>query len=265
MRLNAHIAPDAPATSAFHRGVMAVQAARLRRRAHPLAPAIARALEDVARDRFDPEEREWLARIERRRTEIPFALAAGDLSDQATAEERSKALGNAWEVCRWVSIPPVWGRLLFRLVRELRPASLVELGTGLGLSAAYQAAAMELNGSGRIVTIDNHPAARIGDAGFARLALGERIDFRFGDIDELLPDLLEAAAPFELAFLDAEHSEAATVRHFDAVVKRIERGGVLVLDDTTQTDEMRRAWRSATGHDRTSLAVPLRRTGVVVA
>ena len=47
-----------------------------------------------------------------------------------------------------------------RLVRELRPHSCLELGTGVGVSAGYQAAAMELNGVGRLLTLDGSADGR---------------------------------------------------------------------------------------------------------
>ena len=53
--------------------------------------------------------------------------------------------------------------LLFNLVRGTRPATALELGSCLGLSAAYQAMAMQLNKCGRFVTLEGSP-------GFARIA-----------------------------------------------------------------------------------------------
>jgi predicted O-methyltransferase YrrM len=43
---------------------------------------------------------------------------------------------------------------LFKLVRTLQPATIVELGTCIGISAAYQAAAQQINHRGRIVTLE---------------------------------------------------------------------------------------------------------------
>jgi predicted O-methyltransferase YrrM len=41
-----------------------------------------------------------------------------------------------------------WALLLYHLLRRFRPTSCVELGTCLGLSGAYQAAALKSNGAG---------------------------------------------------------------------------------------------------------------------
>lgn len=45
--------------------------------------------------------------------------------------------------------------LLYSLVKRERPSIVVELGTGLGVSTAWMAAAMEENGHGRLHTYDN--------------------------------------------------------------------------------------------------------------
>ena len=53
------------------------------------------------------------------------------------------------------------------------------------------------------------------------------------------------------------------MEHFDAVLPHLADGAVVVLDDITQTAEMRRAWRTIATRERVSLAVGLRRVGVV--
>jgi predicted O-methyltransferase YrrM len=273
VKLGGLIPPDSAAAAAAHRAVMAAGARRAARRPHPRSGALSTALRETALDRAPAEEREWIARVEERRAEIPFAMAATGSpiglvpSDRPAgpgpAPDDATRLGQSWEACRWVGIPPVWGRFLTRLVRELAPGSCLELGTGAGLSGAYQAAALELNGNGRLVTIDFQEPARIAELGFAELGLDRRVELRFGLIEEVLPQLWEEIAPIDYAFLDAEHTEEATIRHFDAVLPHLADGAVVVLDDITATAEMRRAWRAVIGRERVSLALGLRRLGVL--
>jgi predicted O-methyltransferase YrrM len=279
MRPSGWIAPSSAAAEGFHRALIAIQARRVAGRAHPRADAIGRALDLVARDALPADEAAWIDRIEARRTEVPFEMVAantefalgpppddaGATDDGAPPEitEGATELAQAWHVCRWASIPPVWGRVLTRLVRELRPRALLELGTGLGLSGAYQGASLELAGEGRLVTLDVHEAGRIAERGYAELDLAERIEHVPGYIDETLPRVLERHGPVDFAFLDAEHTESATTRHFDLVLPHLAPGAVVVLDDTNQTEEMRRAWRTIIANPRVTLALPLRRIGIV--
>ena len=55
------------------------------------------------------------------------------------------------------STSPRWAYLLFRLIRELRPESVLEMGSCVGISACYQAAALELNGAGKLLTLEGAP------------------------------------------------------------------------------------------------------------
>jgi predicted O-methyltransferase YrrM len=260
---SSRIAPSTQAAMGLHRAVMLTQARRLARREHPRAGAIASALHDAALGRLPAAEREWSERIDWRRAEIPFEMASANLRENDPEASPAERLAQSWHVCRWVSIPPVWGDFLLRLVAELGPSSCLELGTGLGLSGAYEAAALELRSEGRLVTMDFHEAARIGERGFGELGLSGRVALEFGDIDETLPGVLERAAPIDYAMLDAEHTESATVRHFEAVAPHLAGGAIVVLDDITSTEGMRAAWRRVVAHPRVSLAVPLRRIGIV--
>ena len=271
MRLNAHIPPDSPAATAAHRAVMAAGAMRLAGSDQRGARALAAALRDIAAGRMPDAEREWADRVERRRAEIPFAMVeeavgwgADDPAPDDSPSQRAGRLAAAWETCRWTSLPPLWGRFLTRLVRELRPRACLELGSGLGLSALYQGAALELNGRGELATMDFHPAARIAERGLVGLGLDGRVRFEFGDIDERLGPLLARLGPVDYALLDADHSEEATVRHFEAVLPHLAGSAVVLLDDITQTAEMRSAWNRVAAHDRVAVAVGLRRMGALV-
>jgi len=279
--LSAHLAPNSPPAMAAHRFVLAWGLARLAGRAEPRVQALRRALAAAAVGRLTAAERDALARVEVRRAEIPFevvdaglelGIVPGDVSEAAEAGAASAdestayaaRLAQTWEICRWTSISPVWGRFLALLVRTLEPRSALELGTGLGLSGAYQASALKLNGAGKLVTLDVHEASRVAERGFAELGLSDWIELRFGLIDETLPDLLAAVGPVDFAFLDAEHSLSATVRHFDLLLPHLADGAVVVLDDITQTREMRLAWAVVSSRPRVVFSLPLRRVGVVV-
>jgi predicted O-methyltransferase YrrM len=54
---------------------------------------------------------------------------------------------------------PEQGRLVYEHVRRERPRAVLELGTAHGVGAAYMAAGLEDNGSGRLTTVDFAGAA----------------------------------------------------------------------------------------------------------
>jgi predicted O-methyltransferase YrrM len=224
---------------------------RARRAGGAGGEALARALGTAGRNGFGPDERAWIDRVEARRREIPEA--ATDAEDIRNA-------------CPYWSIPRVWGRLLFALVRELRPASCLEMGIGFGMSAAYQGAALELNGAGSLTCLDREETlAALASETFETLGLQDRVALRMGAIGETLPSAAAEAAPIDYAYIDAEHTEAATVENFERILPHLAPGAVVVVDDIRVDAGMRRAWERIRSDPGSALALDLRRVGIVVA
>src|SRR5215470_4131031 len=63
--------------------------------------------------------------------------------------ERAEALQDAY-----LPISAEAGRLLYTLVRAIRPETVVEFGTSFGISTIYLAAAVTDNGVGHVVTTE---------------------------------------------------------------------------------------------------------------
>jgi predicted O-methyltransferase YrrM len=256
------VPPGSALGNSAYRALMAGAAVSLGRRRGRASRALARALATTAQGRIPPEERAWIDRIEAHRRELASgALAAAAGPDGRDPAERQ---AEAAQACRWMSLPPVLGRLLIRLVRELAPRSCLELGTGFGISTAYQAAALELNASGVLRSLDVGDITRIAEPGLEHLGLGNRVALVPGLIEETLADARNEAAPIDFAFLDADHTEEGTLAAFDAIAPDLAPETVLVLDDINWTDGMRRAWRSVGARERVSAAVGLRRLGIVI-
>ncbi len=253
------------------RGRMAASLPRLllvgRRRP---SSAIARAVATTVSGRIPPRERSWIGAVESWREELAsrqdptragFAPQPGGLAPWATALDHTMPV---YVAAAFYSIPALWGRFLMRLVSELAPRSCIELGTGLGISAAYQGAALELGGGGSLITLDAAESwGEIARMGFSTLGLSSRIEPRLGDIGDTLEEVLKDAAPVDYAYVDAEHLEAPTLAHFEAMLPHLRDGAVVVFDDIGLSAEMRRAWREIKRHPRVSIAIGLGRMGVV--
>lgn len=254
----------------YDRAAMVGRLPRAARKPDPTSKALARALRSVGLNRLRPDERDWVARVEARR----HALAADATAVRPDFEAESATTpplfrdggGPApiWGIAALFSISRLWGEFLLRLVRELAPRRCVELGTALGISTAYQAAALELNGSGTLTTFEGARAwAAVAEEGLSTLGLADRTTVEIGAIDETLAEALARIGPVDYAFLDADHTEQATVKHFDAILPKMAPGGVAVLDDIAFSREMWRAWETIRRRDRVSTSMALGRMGLV--
>ncbi len=219
------------------RARMTAALARLIADRDPAARPIRAALRTAIGGRPDANEAAWVERIEARRIALRSEEGATRLTDYEapsgngggfTTAGPETTLGMASVV---MSLSPQWCLLLMRLVRERAPRSCLELGTGFGISTAYQAAALELNGAGQLTTLEGSEQwAASAAEGFAALGL-DRIVQRVGPIERTLADAATGLAPLDLVFIDAEHDGAATLGYFRTLLPHLADGALVIFDD----------------------------------
>lgn len=148
---------------------------------------------------------------------------------KASAQERADALSDFY-----LPVTPDAGQLLYALVRATRPATVVEFGMSLGISAIHLAAAVRDNGTGRVVTTELS-AAKVTAAKktFAETGLDDLITVLEGDA---LTTLADIDGPVGFVLLDGWKEL------YLPVIKLLEPGlsaGALVIADNTSMDDTR--------------------------
>ena len=217
-------------------GLRRAASLRLRRGERPAEAAI-----DALRQRL------------RRSPDTVEVVDYGAGSAGTNAPERAVA-----EVYRRAATGPAWGRFLFGLVRGMRPARVLELGTNLGVGSAHLAAALALNEAagapeGRLVTLEGAPALAALAAGhLARLGHGVcggpacRVRVVVGPFAETLADVAAAEGPFDLVFVDGHHEAEAALAYLDTLRPHLADGALVVLDDVEPGRPVREAWAALT-------------------
>ncbi len=258
VRSGPSLSPASAPKSAGYRLLMLDALRRVRGRRDPASKALAAALRTTALGRIPREERDWIARIEARRQALASGNGPGPPEGMGPAE-----FARAVE---WMSVPPTLGRFLLRVVRELSPRSCLELGTGFGISSAYQGAALELNGAGDLITIDvAEQWGEIARQGHSELGLDRRVEVLVGDPGETLTSALERAAPIDYAFIDSDHREHETLAVVEEMLPHLSEPALLLFDDVGfSSQEMERAWTRIGDHPRVSLAARFARMGAAV-
>jgi predicted O-methyltransferase YrrM len=157
------------------------------------------------------------------------------------------------------STPPKVGQLLFRLVNEFQPQTVLELGTCLGLGTLYLAKARP---EAEVVTLEGSNAlAELAEEHFRAANVAARVVR--GDLAQTLGPTLAALPSLDFAFLDANHRYEATMQYFGQCLAHTHAGSVLVLDDIHWSAEMERAWAEVQAHPAVTLTVDLFRVGLV--
>ncbi len=144
--------------------------------------------------------------------------------------------------CRYSSVPVRWCQVLFRLVRKTRPATCIELGTNLGISSAYLAAALKLNGSGRLLTIEGSPSLTECAKRNLTLLGFDNVRIVNSSFETGLPETLKEVSSVDFAFIDGHHDEGATLDYARMIMEASSEGAILVFDDIRWSSGMARAW-----------------------
>jgi predicted O-methyltransferase YrrM len=144
------------------------------------------------------------------------------------------------------------GRWLFHLVRHLQPASILELGTSLGLGTLYLAGGAP---AAKIITLEGCPQT----AAVARQHFGmqgqDRIQLRTGPFENSLLPVLEDLGAVDFIFFDGNHRPEPTLHYFEACLKAAHPNTVFVFDDMYWSVGMRQAWLQIQQHRQVTLSV----------
>lgn len=158
------------------------------------------------------------------------------------------------------SLSPEAGLLLHSIVRNTRPRVMLEIGTNIGISAIWMAAAIEGAGDGAVLhcfdrfqppkdvkgeySLGNIDRETFVKDRFRAAGLDHLIRTHRGDsaatvvatAGELVADArargLDNSSGVQLAFIDGDHTHKGVWRDFEAVEPLLDTGGLVVLHDT---------------------------------
>ncbi|RTQ49996.1 class I SAM-dependent methyltransferase [Hymenobacter gummosus] len=165
------------------------------------------------------------------------------------------------DVARHAAKPPRLAQLLFRLVNQRRPRTVLELGTSLGLTTAYLASAAT---QARVLTFEGCPeTAAVARETFEKLEL-RNVELIEGNFDETLPAALaQLTEPLDFAFFDGNHRYEPTLRYLEQCLPHATADSVFVFDDIHWSAEMEQAWEAIKAHPAVTLTVDLFFIGLV--
>jgi predicted O-methyltransferase YrrM len=149
--------------------------------------------------------------------------------------------------------------LIYRIIQFLGPAAILELGTSLGFTTMYIAKA---SGDAKIYTIEGCPeTARLAKKNFA--STGLNINLLVGNIDQVLPELLNKNFKPEFVFFDGNHTKEATLQYFELCLPYANDKTVFVFDDIYWSSGMKEAWLTIISHPEIRLSIDIFRLGIV--
>jgi len=169
-------------------------------------------------------ERMFAAAVQDDATGLFAAAARPDGFTPRNAQERADEAAELY-----LPISAEGGRLLYSLVRAVRPRTVVEFGTSFGISTLHLAAAVRDNGVGRVLSTELS-AFKVAAARrtFAETGLDDIVTVLEGDALETLADHLDSG--IGLVLLDGWKNLYLPVLHL--LEPHLAPGTLVVADDT---------------------------------
>ena len=153
-----------------------------------------------------------------------------------------------------------FGILLYNLVSFYKPKKIVELGTSFGISTLYLAKA---SNSAKIYSFEGCPETiKIAEHNIKEQKV-KNVSLVLGDFDTTLNNKLNKIDLIDLAFLDGNHTEKATIKYFEECLKHSHNNTIFIFDDIHWSKGMENAWNYVKQHKKTTLTVNLFFIGIV--
>lgn len=164
------------------------------------------------------------------------------------------------EIARNSSKPPSYGKLLFRIANYYQSNKILELGTSLGISAAYLASG---NSNSQLITLEGaHKVAHLAKNNFQHLTL-RNIELIEGNFDTTLQRALDLLGSPDLVFFDGNHRLEPTLRYFELCLQHSNLNSIFIFDDIHWSREMENAWETIKQNAKITCTVDLFLMGLV--
>ena len=185
-------------------------------------------------------------------------LEVEDLGAGSVIDKKSKRAISS--IAKSAAKPEKFGQLLFRIVKYYQPATILELGTSLGITTSYLSLAKT---DARLVTMEG--SKEIADAAKKNLkTLGlKNTELIEGNFDDTLSFVVRGLSSIDFAFVDGNHRQEPTERYFQQLLTKANNNSILVFDDIHWSGEMEAAWETIKNNPAVTCSIDLFFIGIV--
>ena len=158
------------------------------------------------------------------------------------------------------------GRLIATIIRLMRPCNCLELGTCYGMGSMYILSMLERNGeSGKLTTVERFDPMYSLAKELLHQRYGDSISCHKGNVQEVLPDILNNMPKIGFVFHDASHTKQDYIRDFSLMEPYLASGCVVLIDDirwddprfSSEDPRPYEGWLAVVGHDRVVKALEI--------
>jgi predicted O-methyltransferase YrrM len=180
-------------------------------------------------------------------------FGAGSVIDKKRKRSISSIAKNAAK-------PKKFGQLLFRMVKRYEPATILELGTSLGITTSYLSLAKP---DATLITMEgSKEIADFAKQDFQKLKL-KNIELVEGNFDNTLSSVVHGLPTVDFSFIDGNHRKEPTIKYFQQLLAKTNNDSILVFDDIHWSSEMEAAWETIRKNAAVTCSIDLFFIGIV--
>ncbi|HSZ25334.1 MAG TPA: class I SAM-dependent methyltransferase [Cytophagaceae bacterium] len=200
-------------------------------------------------------------KIEFLRKELKHNFQKIEITDFGAGSKVAKSnLRTISSISRFSEKKPALAQLIFRIIENQVPKTILDLGTSLGITTLYEAKACL---TANVYTFEGCPnTAGIATENFKKLS-AKNITLVLGNIDHTLPELLSRIPTIDFAFFDANHRYQPTITYFTLCLEKVTEDTIFIFDDIYWSEEMKKAWEEIRGHSLVGISIDLFFIGII--
>ena len=164
------------------------------------------------------------------------------------------------KIAKTAGISPKRAELLFRVSNYFKPATILEIGTSLGLATSTLALG---NPEAKVITLEGCPET----ANQCQLQLQK---FNFNNVNSIVTEFESFLISenlnskiYNLIYFDGNHSKKATLAYFELLLPTIDNDSVWIFDDIHWSLEMEEVWKIIQSHPKVTVTIDTFQWGFV--
>src|SRR6186997_276041 len=180
-------------------------------------------------------------------------FGAGSVIDKKSKRSISSIAKNAAK-------PKKFGQLLFRMIKNYQPNTILELGTSLGITTSYLSLAKQ---EARLITMEgSKEISEVAKQNFQKFEL-KNTELVEGNFDNTLLSVVRGLSSVDFSFIDGNHRQEPTERYFKELLAKTNNDSILVFDDIHWSSEMEAAWETIKNDAAVTCSIDLFFIGIV--
>jgi predicted O-methyltransferase YrrM len=163
------------------------------------------------------------------------------------------------KIAKYAGISSKKAKLLQRIVCYLKPHTILEMGTSVGIGAAAMASVAN---QASIISLEGCPETAGVAKRFLKKQYLDKVQITVGEFSKTLPETLQSTN-FDLIYFDGNHQEQPTMTYFEMALEHIHNESVFIFDDIHWSKGMEAAWGRIKKNNKVSVTIDLFHMGLV--